>query len=343
MWTRKELKDKAKATLKMNYWKTVLVAIIVLAVTCGVSVSAGSSGASSRINQSKQKQTTIYVDEDMNPDELAELLEDTDGLAVATLDAEGNLVISDPNASVEDLVGSTVTSENVTVPLSPTAVVTVGIVVFLVALVALAIALVIEVFVFNPIMVGTARFFTRNLNQPAEVKEVAYAFDNNYREIVRTMFWRDLHILLWALLLIIPGIVKAYQYRMVPYLLAEDPTMDKDRALAESTRMMDGNKWKAFVLDLSFIGWHWLAIFFTLGILEVFYVTPYKSMTDAALYESLRYGTPAPALGTPVASYVAPQVPVPPFAAVDAPAPVWDDEAGMGQGDEPVVPDEDEA
>ena len=342
MWTRKELKDKAKATLKMNYWKTVLVALIVIVIAGGFSASVGSSSANSQANR-QQEQTTIYVDEGMSPDELAELLENVEGVSVATFDEEGNMLLSDPNASVEDLIESTgTTSVDVSFPLSPIVVATLGITVFLVALVAFAIALAIDVFVVNPLLVGTTRFFTRNLNQPAEVKEVAYAYDNNYREIARTMFWRELYIVLWGLLLIIPGIVKAYQYRMVPYLLADDPTMDKDRALAESTRMMDGNKWKAFVLDLSFLGWHLLGAL-TLGILEVFYVTPYKSMTDAALYESLRYGTPAPALGAPVASYVAPQVPVPPFAAVDAPTPVWDDEADMAQGDEPVVPGEDEA
>ena len=180
----------------------------------------------------------------------------------------------------------------------------------------------------NPLEVGTYRFFTRNLNQKAEVKEVAFGFDNNYRETVKTMFWRDIYTLLWGLLLIIPGIVKAYEYRMIPYLLADDPTMTKDRAFAESKRMMTGNKWRAFVLDLSFIGWYLLALP-TLGLVTIFYASPYKKMTDAALYEKLRYGQldlqdnaplPAPA-PTSVAA-----VPVPPFAAEDAPAPVWDDE-----------------
>ena len=344
MWTRSELKDKAKATLKMNYWKTVLVALLVIVIGGGISVAAGSRGTSSQDGQGAgQSQTTIYVDEDMNPDELAGLLEGVDGVNVAILDSEGNVVLSDQDASVEDLVGSTnVTTENVTFPLSPIVIATVGATVLLVMLVAIAVAVVVDVFVINPLLVGTTRFFTRNLNQPAEAKEVAYAFDNNYREIARTMFWRELYIILWGLLLIIPGIVKAYQYRMVPYLLADDPTMDKDRALAESTRMMDGNKWRAFVLDLSFLGWHLLSAL-TLGVLEVFYVAPYKCMTDAALYESLRYGTPAPALGATSASYVAPQVPVPPFAAAGAPAPAWDEDASVTQGDEPVVPGENEA
>ena len=192
---------------------------------------------------------------------------------------------------------------------------------------------------------GTARFFTRNLNQPAEVKEVAFGFDHNYLQTVKTMFWRDVYTLLWGLLLIVPGIVKAYEYRMIPYLLADDPTMSKDEAFAQSKRMMTGNKWRAFVLDLSFIGWYLLAIP-TVGLVTIFYANPYKKMTDAALYEELRYGQagsqgaaplPAPA---PAAPSVASSVPVPPFAAADAPAPVWDDEPSDGgtANDAPVVP-----
>jgi hypothetical protein len=148
-------------------------------------------------------------------------------------------------------------------------------------------------FVFNPLEVGCMRFFLRNLNQRAEVKEVAFAYDNNYLESVKTLFLRDLFILLWSLLLIIPGIYKSYEYRMIPYLMAEDPTMTKDRAFAESKRMMDGQKWNAFVLDLSFLGWNILSAL-TMGILGVFYVGPYQAQTNAALYEKLRYGLPAP-------------------------------------------------
>ena len=51
---------------------------------------------------------------------------------------------------------------------------------------------------------------------------------------------------------------------------------------------MNGQKWKSFVLDLSFIGWNILSAI-TLGIVGVFYVDPYKNMTDAALYEALKY------------------------------------------------------
>ena len=74
---------------------------------------------------------------------------------------------------------------------------------------------------------------------------------------------------------------------MIPYLLADNPQMTKEQAFAESKRMMQGQKWKAFVLDLSFIGWFILTAI-TCGILGVFYVNPYKYMTDAELYVALK-------------------------------------------------------
>ena len=79
---------------------------------------------------------------------------------------------------------------------------------------------------------------------------------------------------------------------LIPYLLAEHPDMPKDQAFAISRQMMKGQKWNAFVLDLSFLGWSILSLF-TLGILGLFYVNPYKYSTKAALYETLRYGQPA--------------------------------------------------
>ena len=89
------------------------------------------------------------------------------------------------------------------------------------------------------------------------------------------------------MLLIIPGIVKQYEYMMVPFLLAEDPQIDRKEAFWKSREMMKGNKWAAFVLDLSFIGWSLLGII-TLGLLNVFFTEPYQYLTQAQLYFRLK-------------------------------------------------------
>ena len=61
---------------------------------------------------------------------------------------------------------------------------------------------------------------------------------------------------------------------MVPYILAENPDINTNEALARSEEMMMGNKWKSFVFDLSFIGWHLLSVI-TGGIVGIFWTFPY--------------------------------------------------------------------
>ena len=99
--------------------------------------------------------------------------------------------------------------------------------------------------------------------------------------------FRDLFILLWTLLLIVPGIIKSYSYRLVPYILSENPHMDRKRALELSQQMMDGHKMEAFVLELSFFGWFLLSAL-TCGLVGIFYVNPYLDATFAEFYVAIR-------------------------------------------------------
>ncbi len=165
--------------------------------------------------------------------------------------------------------------------------VVVFIIVAVLLLVVLLIALPLKIFVCNPLEVGVSRFFARNMEGQPQVKELCFAFDHHYRNCVRALFFRSLYIFLWSLLFFIPGIVKSYEYQMVPYLLGDNPELGKDEALALSREMMRGNKWKAFVLDMSFIGWN-LLNGLTLGILGIFYLKPYVCQTNAALYQALK-------------------------------------------------------
>ena len=84
----------------------------------------------------------------------------------------------------------------------------------------------------------------------------------------------------------IPGIVKAYEYRMAPYILAEHPELSYREVLRMSSNMMDGQKMNAYILDVSFIGWHILSAI-TGGIVGVFWTNPYVYATDAELYLTL--------------------------------------------------------
>lgn len=149
-------------------------------------------------------------------------------------------------------------------------------------------SILVQIFLVNLLTVGASHFFLSSRIRSSGVELVGFGFKKGrYGNVCKTMFLMKLFISLWSLLFVIPGIYKSYQYRMVPYLLAENPEMDYQRALSLSASIMDGEKWNAFVLDLSFIGWYLLSIF-TCMILAVVYVEPYKHHTNAGLYIALR-------------------------------------------------------
>lgn len=141
---------------------------------------------------------------------------------------------------------------------------------------------------FSIFEIGGCGFFTKNVNEKADLGEILSGFSGGaYMRNVSTMFFRNLYTFLWTLLLIVPGIVKAYEYRMIPYILAENPNISRQEAFALSKKMMDGEKWNTFVLDLSFIGWNLLSAI-TFGIVGLFYVNPYMYATKAELYLKLK-------------------------------------------------------
>ena len=153
--------------------------------------------------------------------------------------------------------------------------------------VGLVIGLVVSWFVKNPFEVGCRSFFLKNTMENATFGCVMDGFRGNYGRVVVTMLLRDLLIFAGTLLFVIPGIILTYSFRMVPYILAENPNVEATEALKMSRAMMQGNKWNSFVLDLSFFGWILLTIC-TCGILGIFYVNPYIYATDAELYQAIK-------------------------------------------------------
>lgn len=224
-WTRAELKTRAKAAVKMYYWKMVLVALILSMIGGGAS-SVGSRSASD--NSAGSGARSMFEGINMQ----------------------------------------------------------VAMIAVIIVLVVVVIALALSVFVFNVLEVGCRGFFSRSMTEDPELGLIADGFTQNYWNCVKTQFLKSLFIGLWSLLFVIPGVIKAYEYRMVPYLLAEHPEMSSGEIFARSKEMMQGNKWDTFVLDISFVGWVLLSGI-TLGVLYIFWVGPYIAATDAALYHRI--------------------------------------------------------
>lgn len=254
MWTRRELKDRAKPAFRKNYWKCVLVALVLMILVDGATNASSTSGSRNVVNSGL----------DLSPD-----------------------VLLEDNTDIDFYEENTDTVGNVLGEVSPvTALIATLSIGFLI--VFLLIVLAVQIFVCNPIEVGGCSFFLRNTKETPGPGELFHAFQSgNYGKIVLTLFLRNLYTVLWTFLLIVPGIVKSYEYRMIPYLLADNPDMSREEAFRLSKEMMDGQKWNAFVLDLSFIGWDLLSAF-TWGLVGIFWTNPYRYATNAELYLALK-------------------------------------------------------
>lgn len=226
MWSRKELKEKAKGVLRKNYWSAFWVSIVIALAGGSNSWSGGSGSRSSNTND-----LTNYS-----------------------------------NFNVDWGVITLVVS---------------------IVLIILLIFLALRIFIGYSLEVGGRKYFVQSAQYKDNKKCFSFGFaGENYTGIVKTMLLKNIFIFLWSLLLIIPGIIKAYAYSMVPYILADNPNIGVKKAIDLSNEMTKGHKFDMFVLDLSFIGWYLLGAL-ALGI-GVLFVMPYENATKAELYLVLR-------------------------------------------------------
>lgn len=250
-WTRSDLKWRAKEAFRKNYWAAVLVSFILAIVVASGGKGAAQSGAGNAVHSEYNYSVSTF---------------DTDGVSSYV----GHMFSGarSPWMLIFAIVGAG-------------AVVTVAL-----------IGIILHFLVGNVLEVGARSFYIDNLfSVPGPGKLLSAFRSGNYGNVVKVMFCRDLFTFLWSLLFVIPGIVKSYEYKMVPYLLAEYPDMDRKEVFARSRDMMYGQKWNTFVLDLSFIPWNILSTI-TFGLVGLFYVSPYQDATYAELYDALAAGMP---------------------------------------------------
>lgn len=110
-------------------------------------------------------------------------------------------------------------------------------------------------------------------------------FETMMTPTIKLYLWMVLKVFLWSLLLIVPGIIKAFAYSQAFFLINDDEKLDPKAALAKSETMMNGHKGELFVLQLSFIGWGILSAL-TLGI-GYLWLMPYMMTTFANYYQDL--------------------------------------------------------
>lgn len=282
MWNRKELKLSGKQALKRNYWRCVAAGFIAMILLGTFYISRTITSTDYLNEQYIQEGTAVYVVNDFVENtvggsihEVAEKLDITDATKGALAPFVNEI------SSTNSIVFGVLEAVN---NLAFNGKVLPGVML----LVGAAIYCFYIVFVRNIIVVGEKRFYLEN-HAYSETK-----FDRLFHiykmkktvHVAGIMCKRMIYTALWFLT-IIGGPIKMYSYRLIPYILAENPDISSKEAFRLSREMMNGNKWRAFVFDLSFILWHLLSVV-TFRILDILYVNPYVCAADAELYMSIR-------------------------------------------------------
>ena len=153
----------------------------------------------------------------------------------------------------------------------------------------------VYLFLGSVVGVGYARFNLELVDHNHAGFEHLFQYFPYWSNAVCTRLLKSVYILLWSLLLIVPGIIASYSYAMTEYILAEHPEMTAGEAIAASKEMMSGNRWRLFCLQFSFIGWAILCAF-TLGIGNL-WLRPYEQAATAAFYREIS-GTEQPLLNS---------------------------------------------
>ncbi|MBN1995930.1 DUF975 family protein [candidate division KSB1 bacterium] len=146
-----------------------------------------------------------------------------------------------------------------------------------------------SIIIAGPMVLGLALFFLSIVrkNPPAKLEQIFQGF-NNIEKTLPAYLLQMIFIFLWSLLLFIPGIIAAYSYSMMFYIIADNPEIGALEAITRSKQMMNGNKWKLFCLSLRFLGWAILCIFtFGIGFL---WLLPYILTSYVHFYEDLLKG-----------------------------------------------------
>lgn len=153
---------------------------------------------------------------------------------------------------------------------------------------ALLIIAFVQVVVINPYQVIMARIFleARTYESVPMQRFLFLIYVKKMLRVAWVLLVQTIYAALWSLT-IIGGVIKKYSYMMVPYIMAENPTLKANEAITLSRKMMQGHKWEAFKLGLSFLLWSILNSF-TLGLVGVFWFHAYKAATYAEFYALLR-------------------------------------------------------
>ena len=248
MWKRSDLKKKAHALLKQNYWKAISVCFIIAVLTTSYRVSSAFLSLRS-VSAERVPDAAFQITIDMFSSHITLFYR----------------ILHSVSAFLNE-----------------------GIIAGLIPAAGLLLAFLYQIFIHNLLLIGEKRFFMESHSyKKTMISKIFFLF--KLRCLLRPawiMFCRSLFQSLWNLT-IVGGVIRHYEYSMIPFILAENPKIRRRDAFFLSRQLTSRNKWKLFRLDLSFAGWMLLSVL-TLGLLGFLFVNPYITLCRSELYLSLR-------------------------------------------------------
>lgn len=292
MLNRKEIKVHARASMRYNYWRCVIIAIILVFFITDftftkVNIISSTIEVINTLNNEKWEHTQNSVGPMFQGKSNTEIINNfihgitgktptmqkkykgVIGAFVNNINAAGSISFGILNTFNQFAFDDSISA---------------GILILL----GVLLSIFIIIFIKNLVVVGGCRFYMENhMYYSTDLVRIFMPFRvKRIKKQVVTMLMRSIYQFLWWFT-IVGGFIKMYSYRLVPYIVAENPDVDYKTAINLSRKMMDGHKWDAFLLDLSFLGWR-VGGYLTGGLVDIFIGNPYKSSTNAELYFEFR-------------------------------------------------------
>lgn len=286
MWKRKVMKKKARISMKQNYWRMISVCFLAAMLAGAYPSSTTFLGSQALIPSIERRVSAPFASEDTNSEVITEIVR---RLFHGTFISD---FMASPASFLADILvdlGSTSTSAFFSLLRAVNNFLTESwdISTFLLIL-GVIVSLLYHFFISNMLLVGERRYFLEaHSYRQAPISKIFFLY--KLRCIAGPawiLFCRTVFQLLWGLT-IVGGVIKYYEYRMIPFILAENPKISRRDAFFLSRQLMQHSKWKLFKMHVSFIGWKLLSLL-TFGILDLVFVNPYMSASEAELYLTLR-------------------------------------------------------
>ncbi|NCC86655.1 MAG: DUF975 family protein [Clostridia bacterium] len=169
---------------------------------------------------------------------------------------------------------------------------------FIITIIVYSLLVILMIMAIIPFTVAVSGYMLKCLrNNEFYSESIFHIVKPNFWNFISTEIIKSLFLLLWTMLLIIPGYIKAFAYSMTEYIICDNPSLSSKEAINLSSTITKGYKWDLFVMYLSFIPWYLLSII-TLGFGYI-YVIPYVRITEAMYYENLKKNAIETGIATP--------------------------------------------